>query len=68
MNLLENYLVEIHSVKPCNEKWTNEDWAKDEKWLTVDATFDCWGNKSRCTREYTKSEWETIVKKGYYMG
>ena len=68
MNLLENYLVETHSVEECNEDWTKEEWAKNEEWLKVDATFNCWGCISREVRHYAKTRWNQIVEKGYYMG
>lgn len=68
MNLLENYLVEVIKIEPCTEDWTKEDWSKDKEWLTVTATFNCYGRKYTHTRPYTKEEWQGIVDKGYYMG
>ena len=68
MNLLENYLVEVHSIEECKEEWTKEDWAKDSKWIWVDATFNCYGSKSRHRRPYKEEDWNSIKEKGYYMG
>lgn len=68
MNLLENYLVEVIKIEPCEEFWTKEEWAKDKEWLYVTATFDCYGNKQTHRRPYKKEDWERIVDKGYYMG
>lgn len=68
MNLLENYLVEVINVEPCNEDWTKEEWAKGKEWIMVTATFNCYGCKDTHTRPYTKEEWQDIEDKGYYMG
>lgn len=69
MNLLENYLVEVIKIEPqCTEKWTKEDWAKDEEWNYITATFNCYGRKTTHRRIYNKPEWESIVELGYYMG
>ena len=63
MNILEHYLVETIKV----EEYPKEDWMKED-WVEVEAVFDCYGNKRMYKRPYPKSEWEEIVKKGYFMG
>lgn len=68
MNLLENYLVEVIKVEPCEEDWTKEEWAKDKEWIWVTATFNCYGNKTTNRSIYSKEEWQDIIDKGYYMG
>lgn len=68
MNLLENYLVEVFEIEPCNEEWTKEDWAKDKEYIYVTASFNCYGNISKHRRVYTRDEWQGIVDRGYYMG
>lgn len=63
MNILEHYLVETIKVEESPKK----DWMKED-WVEVEAVFDCHGNKRVYNRLYPKSEWEKIVKKGYFMG
>lgn len=63
MNLLEHYIEEIHSVKEVDR----------QEWMTgpyvrVDATVDCYGNRTREVRHYPLSYWEKIKADGYYMG
>lgn len=57
MNILEHYIVEIHS---------EEDAAPGV--VRVEFTDDCYGDKRRRQREYPKSMWEDIKERGYYMG
>ena len=69
MNLLENYLVKVIKIEPqCVEEWTKEDWAKDKEWMYITATFNCYGRETTHRRVYTKTGWQSIIDKGYYMG
>lgn len=63
MNLLEHYIVEIHSV----EKAKQEEWM-DGTYVKVDLTRDCYGNEKRQVNVYPLSYWKEIKSKGYYMG
>ena len=64
MNLLEHYIIEIHSVKKCEEDWVEEDW----EILEVDLTHDCYGRIKRETYYWKKGMFEQIKKQGYFMG
>ncbi|KDN58472.1 hypothetical protein [Exiguobacterium sp. AB2] len=66
MNMLENYIVEVHDVETYNAEWTKEDWAKDKTWVEVDHTTNCYGSKTRSKRVYELNDWEATLKQGYY--
>lgn len=55
MNLLENYILEIHSV------------THHEGFVEIDCTVDCWGNVSRTTHFATEKQWEVEKERGYYL-
>lgn len=65
MNLLENYIKEIHSEKPYTEEWTKK--FPDRKFVEVDITVDSYGGIKRIQDVYNTVEWDEIKKKGYYM-
>lgn len=64
MNILENYIVEIHDVSPCEEEWTKE-FKKD--FVKVDMTSNCYGNKTRKEHIFTVGMWGEVKSRGYYM-
>jgi hypothetical protein len=66
MNILEHYIVEIHSVTPYEADWTSE--FPDRKFVQVDMTHDCYGQVLRNTHVFNTKEWEQIKSQGYYMG
>lgn len=68
MNALENYIVEVHEVKPFTGDWTKEEWAKDKEWVEVEHTTNCYGSKKRGKRIYTTADWETTLQQGFYWG
>ena len=68
MNTLEIYIKEVHSIKPCTEDWTKEDWAKDKKFLDVVVTTDCWGSIKKQERTFTVEHWDKILSDGYWLG
>lgn len=60
MNLLEQYIKEIHSeVEVINDGKT---------YVVVDATFTCYGNEQRHMWAWAQDEWTEIKKNGYYWG
>lgn len=65
MNLLEQYIVEVHSVEPYTEDWTK---SYDKDFVKVDITTDCYGAKKRGIKICDTTEWEQIQKQGYYWG
>lgn len=67
MNLLENYIVEIHSVKDYNpeDHWFFGDII--ERYIEVDMTTDCYGSIRRDTCIFTEREFEEIKRQGYFM-
>lgn len=68
MNLLEHYIKEIHSVRKCEEEWTKDDYFKDEEYVEVDLTYDCYGSIKRTIRCWEKEYFEHIKEQGYFMG
>ena len=65
MNLIESYLKEIHSVKPCTAEWTKE--FPDREFVEVDVTEDCYGRVTRRDHVFTVQEWADFQEKGYRM-
>ena len=65
MNLLEQYIVEIHSEKPYSAGWTKE--FPDKAFVEVDVTTTCYGHQKRSTEIFDTDEWPVIKKQGYWM-
>lgn len=66
MNVLEHYIVKIHSVVPYRAEWTKE--LPDKKFVTADITTDCYGSIKRESRVFSQTEWDKVVKRRYYLG
>lgn len=61
VNLLEQYIKEIHSVEEVKKPWGN--------YIKVDLTKECYGRTDRVMTSFMDmEEWESIKAKGYYMG
>lgn len=58
MNLLEHYIIEVHSVI---------EYTAVPGMIKVDVTYDCWGNVQRDTHITSKALWEEALTKGYYL-
>ena len=67
MNLLENYIKEVHSIINVSNHFKKYDWYDGEPMYEVVMTVDCWGNVKRYTHIFRKSEWEEAQKLGYFM-
>lgn len=68
MNLLEHYIIEVHSVTDCTEEFEKHAGYKpEEPFLIVDLTYDCYGQKERKTVSFFQSAFEEAKRKGYYM-
>ena len=65
MNLLEQYIVEVHSVEPFTEEWVSE--FPDRDFIKVDVTTNCYGRIKRVTRVFDRTEWTQYQKQGYWM-
>lgn len=65
MNMLEQYIVEIHSVNEYEEEWTKE--FPDFKFVEVDVTTNCYGSENRDKRIFNTVEWEKYKEQGYWM-
>lgn len=65
MNLLENYIVKIHSVTDDFIKHFGD--ITDEPLLEVDLTSTCSGITKRTKKTLWKSELDIIMQKGYFM-
>ncbi|MBR2492281.1 MAG: hypothetical protein IKB64_02275 [Paludibacteraceae bacterium] len=57
MNVVEHFIVEIHSEKD----------DVIEGFVEVDVTVNCYGNISRVKHSTSKRQWEIDKKNGYYM-
>ena len=63
MNVLEHYIVEVHSVKELPlEYWM------DDFHVEVHMTSNCHGHERFGKHIFTISQWEHIKQRGYYMG
>jgi hypothetical protein len=61
MNLIELYIVEVHSVRTVEESWGS--------YVEIDATTNGYGNVSRGTHTCrTMAEWEAVKARGYFLG
>lgn len=58
MNLLEHYIIEVHSVT---------EYTAVPGMIKVELTYDCWGNVERGTHITSKALWEEALAKGYYL-
>lgn len=65
MNRLEQYIVEVHSVTPYTEEWTDK--FPGDEFVKVDVTRNCYGSKKRVNRIWTTEEWNEILNNGYWM-
>jgi hypothetical protein len=64
MNILEQYIEEVHNVRPYTAEWTKK---FDKEFVEVDITTNCYGSKKRDTHVFSTVEWEKVVEQGYYM-
>lgn len=64
MNILEHYIVEIHSVVAYEEDWT-EKFGKE--FVQIDVTTNCHGHSERRSRIITEEELNEAKEKGYFM-
>lgn len=65
MNLLEQYIVEIHSVEPYEAEWTKR--FPKVKFVEADVTTNCYGRKDRQRHVFNTEEWEKFKEQGYWM-
>ncbi|WP_144511567.1 hypothetical protein [Bacillus sp. FJAT-22090] len=64
MNMLEQYIQEIHSVEPHTADWTKE---YCESFVEVTMTTECYGVVENKKRVFGVVEWERVKAQGYYM-
>lgn len=64
MNLLEQYIEEIHSVKPHTADWTKK---FNKEFVEVEITTNCYGVTETKKRIFDTDEWEQVKFKGYFM-
>ena len=61
MNLLEQYIEEIHDVKVVVKEWG--------EYVLVDLTTTCYGRTERREAVFTNmGAWEQAKSRGYYWG
>lgn len=68
MNLLEHYIVEVHSVKDITDEFIKH--CKDvpkEPYLEIDMTYNCYGIIERHKQRFWKSDWDMANKQGYFL-
>ena len=69
MNLLENYVKEIHSVTNVTEEFTKYlGYKPNEPLFEVDLTTISYGITERTTKMFWKSDFDKMKTQGYYMG
>ena len=59
MNLIEHYILEIHSEKQSESM---------PDYVIVDLTVDCYGRVERTKHIATRWQWADEKYQGYYMG
>lgn len=68
MNLLEHYIVEVHSVTDMTDDFEKHTgYRPDEPFLRVDLTYDCYGVIRRKEESFWKSSFEKAKEAGYYL-
>ncbi len=65
MNLLEQYIKEIHSEVPYEAEWMSK--FPDKKFVKVDVTTDCYGRLKRAKHIFDTKEWARYKTQGYWM-
>ena len=65
MNMLEQYIKEVHSVKPYEADWTKE--FPGVYFVEVDVTTNCYGCIERTQRVFDTAEWAKYQEQGYWM-
>ena len=58
MNLLEHYIIKVHSVEHYDRK---------PNYVLVDLTCNCYGVVQRVSRLTTIQQWEIDKKRGFYL-
>ena len=66
MNLLEQYIVEVHSEKPYSDEWVKKFPGKE--FVEVEVTTDCYGRTKRDTHVFDVNDWKKYQEQGYWMG
>lgn len=68
MNVLENYIEEVHSEEDVTKLFEEKaGYTPEEPIYKVDLTCDCYGRVERGIRYFRKIEWEDAQKKGYFL-
>lgn len=62
MNLIECHIVKIHSEEP-----TASEWFDDGYYISVDVTYNCYGNVTRGKHNFSKDDWEKVKKQGFWL-
>lgn len=65
MNLLEQYIEEVHSVRIYDALWTRK--FPNTNFVEVEVTTNCYGNVTRKKHVFQAEEWEKFKKQGYWM-
>jgi hypothetical protein len=65
MTLLENHILDIHSVEACEAKWIEE--FPHLEFVKVDVTVDCHGSIERKERIFQKEDWKKHKDRGYFL-
>lgn len=66
MNLLEQYIEEIHSEEPFQSDWT--ECFPGKNFVKVDVTTNCYGNRKRDQHYFEEERWKSFKEQGYWMG
>lgn len=68
MNLLEHFIIKIHSVVDISNEFEQKcGYSPKEPLYKVDLTYDCYGVVTRTTRNFYKSELESTTNRGYFL-
>ena len=73
MNLLEHYIKKVISVVDVTKEWEKCMQEEDPNFVELDPMLqvaiivNCYGQTTRTTKMFHKSEWDKIQEQGYYM-
>lgn len=67
MNLLEHYIIKVHSITSCtiDDGWNTPQIANN--YVEVEHTTNCHGCIKTHKKVFTIQEWTEIEKKGFYL-
>lgn len=68
MNLLDHYILAVHSVKDITDEFVHHTGdIPNERLFEVDLTYDCVGTIERKTKQFWESIWKEAENNGCFL-